>query len=58
MKVNSIQVLNPGSCEQPRDRDPRTSYAILDTENNVYEQYGVEYYVGKVLLELQLLKLQ
>ncbi|MEM0045817.1 MAG: hypothetical protein QXH02_01760 [Desulfurococcaceae archaeon] len=58
MKVNSIQVLNPGSCEQPRDRGLRASYAILDTENNVYEQYGVEYYVGKVLLELQLLKLQ
>ncbi|MEL9999742.1 MAG: hypothetical protein QXY82_00260 [Desulfurococcaceae archaeon] len=51
-------MLNPGSCEQPRDRGLRASYAILDTENNVYEQYGVEYYVGKVLLELQLLKLQ
>jgi len=27
-------VLNPGSVGQPRDRDPRASYAILDTENH------------------------
>jgi len=26
--------LNPGSVGQPRDRDPRASYAILDTENH------------------------
>jgi diadenosine tetraphosphatase ApaH/serine/threonine PP2A family protein phosphatase len=24
-------ILNPGSVGQPRDRDPRASYAILDT---------------------------
>jgi len=27
-------ILNPGSVGQPRDRDPRPSYAIFDTETN------------------------
>lgn len=29
----SVTVINPGSCSQPRDRDPRGSYAILDLES-------------------------
>ena len=30
--IGETLVLNPGSVGQPRDRDPRASYAILDTE--------------------------
>lgn len=26
-------IINPGSCGQPRDYDPRASYALLDTES-------------------------
>jgi putative phosphoesterase len=31
-RVGSVTVINPGSCSQPRDGEPRGSYAILDTE--------------------------
>jgi len=30
--VDGVTVINPGSCSQPRDRDRRGSYAILDVE--------------------------
>lgn len=30
--VSSVTVINPGSCSQPRDQDPRGSYALLDIE--------------------------
>jgi len=35
--------LNPGSVGQPRDGDPRASYAILDTEANTWELRRVAY---------------
>lgn len=31
-RAGSVTVINPGSCSQPRDQDPRGSYAILDLE--------------------------
>ena len=31
-QAGSVTVINPGSCSQPRDQDPRGSYAILDLE--------------------------
>ncbi|MGE3542260.1 MAG: metallophosphoesterase [Candidatus Tectimicrobiota bacterium] len=30
-QTDAVTVINPGSCSQPRDHDPRGSYAILDT---------------------------
>jgi predicted phosphodiesterase len=30
LQINGVQVVNPGSVGQPRDRDPRASYAIID----------------------------
>ena len=36
-------ILNPGSVGQPRDRDPRASYAIFDPENKTWELRRVEY---------------
>jgi diadenosine tetraphosphatase ApaH/serine/threonine PP2A family protein phosphatase len=36
-------VLNPGSSGQPRDGDPRACYAILDTEQQTFSHFRVEY---------------
>lgn len=36
-------VANPGSVGQPRDRDPRAAYAILDTAAGRWEQRRVPY---------------
>jgi predicted phosphodiesterase len=36
-------ILNPGSVGQPRDGDPRASYAILDTDLMTWEHRRVEY---------------
>ena len=40
-------IVNPGSVGQPRDGDPRASYAILDTESLAVEHHRVEYPVEK-----------
>ncbi len=36
-------ILNPGSVGQPRDGDPRASYALLDTEEMTWRFLRVEY---------------
>jgi predicted phosphodiesterase len=36
-------ILNPGSVGQPRDNDPRSAYAILDTEEVTWEAHRVAY---------------
>ena len=36
-------MLNPGSVGQPRDRDPRSAYAIFDPEARTWEPRRVEY---------------
>ena len=36
-------IINPGSVGQPRDRDPRASYAIFDTEARTWEYRRVLY---------------
>ncbi len=36
-------LFNPGSVGQPRDRDPRAAYAILDTQGGQVEHYRVTY---------------
>jgi len=36
-------IVNPGSVGQPRDADPRASYAIYDTEAQAVAHYRVEY---------------
>ena len=40
---NIRMVVNPGSVGQPRDGDPRASYAIYDTEANSITLHRVEY---------------
>jgi diadenosine tetraphosphatase ApaH/serine/threonine PP2A family protein phosphatase len=46
-------ILNPGSVGQPRDRDPRSAYAIYDTETRQWEARRVEYNVGEVQQRLR-----
>jgi diadenosine tetraphosphatase ApaH/serine/threonine PP2A family protein phosphatase len=41
-------IINPGSVGQPRDRDPRASYAIFDTENNTWDYRRVNYNIQVV----------
>ena len=41
-------ILNPGSVGQPRDRDPRASYAIYDIEQNLWEYRRVQYDIASV----------
>lgn len=41
-------ILNPGSVGQPRDRDPRASYAIFDTEAETWEPRRVAYDIEAV----------
>ena len=39
-------VMNPGSVGQPRDGDPRASYAVLDTEESAVWIHRVAYDIG------------
>lgn len=41
-------IANPGSVGQPRDRDPRASYAIYDAAANTWDYHRVEYNVSEV----------
>jgi diadenosine tetraphosphatase ApaH/serine/threonine PP2A family protein phosphatase len=41
-------IFNPGSVGQPRDRDPRSAYAIYDTEARTWEPRRVEYDIPAV----------
>ncbi len=45
-------ILNPGSVGQPRDGDPRASYAIYDSQSRVIKLYRVAYDVGTVQLRM------
>jgi diadenosine tetraphosphatase ApaH/serine/threonine PP2A family protein phosphatase len=41
-------ILNPGSVGQPRDRDPRSAYAIFSPEAHTWEPHRVEYDIKSV----------
>jgi diadenosine tetraphosphatase ApaH/serine/threonine PP2A family protein phosphatase len=41
-------ILNPGSVGQPRDRDPRAAYVILDTDQWICEFHRVPYDIEAV----------
>jgi len=48
VKLNTRKILNPGSVGQPRDHDPRASFAILDPEHMTWRIRRVEYNVKAV----------
>jgi protein phosphatase len=52
LTFKNIKVFNPGSIGQPRDGDPRASYAILDLETMEFKQYRVKYDVDSVVRKL------
>ncbi len=51
-KKNGL-ILNPGSVGQPRDGDPRASYAVIDTEKNKVDFYRKEYNIEKVARDIK-----
>jgi diadenosine tetraphosphatase ApaH/serine/threonine PP2A family protein phosphatase len=48
MQLLPRMILNPGSVGQPRDRDPRASYAILDLQAITWEMKRVDYDIEQV----------
>lgn len=46
-------VVNPGSVGQPRDRDPRAAYAVVDLESLDVDLRRVEYDIDRVVEEIQ-----
>ncbi len=53
LKMTPRAILNPGSVGQPRDRDPRSSYAIYDPLASTWESRRVEYDVSAVQKRIQ-----
>lgn len=50
-------IMNPGSVGQPRDRDPRSAYAIYDTEAKTWEPRRVKYNIEEVQKRIREAKL-
>ena len=40
---SKVRIVNTGSVGQPRDRDPRAAYVLMDTEARTWEHRRVEY---------------
>ncbi|MEM0047186.1 MAG: metallophosphoesterase family protein [Fervidicoccaceae archaeon] len=53
MLLKNSVLLNPGSVGQPRDGDPRASYAIFDLESMDFRIIRVKYEVEKVVGKLR-----
>ena len=47
-KILTKTILNPGSVGQPRDHDPRASFAIYDTNESVWELRRIAYDIEAV----------
>ena len=45
--TDSRSIINPGGVGQPRDRDPRPSYAIYDSDNEHIKRHRVTYDIAK-----------
>lgn len=48
VKMTPRAIFNPGSVGQPRDRDPRSAYAIFDPEARTWEPRRVAYNIPAV----------
>jgi predicted phosphodiesterase len=48
IELHSRAILNPGSVGQPRDHDPRASYAIFYPEKKGWEIHRIEYDIRSV----------
>lgn len=47
-EIGSTTVLNPGSVGQPRDRNPRSSFTIVDSQSLSVNHYRVDYDIDVV----------
>jgi diadenosine tetraphosphatase ApaH/serine/threonine PP2A family protein phosphatase len=56
-KILSKTILNPGSVGQPRDHDPRASYAIFDPDESTWELRRVSYDIKSVQDRIKKVKL-
>ena len=50
-------MINPGSVGQPRDRDPRAAYALLDTERATVTGHRVSYDISRTQRQMALANL-
>lgn len=48
VQLQPKMILNPGSVGQPRDRDPRASYAIYDTQASTWTPKRIAYNIPEV----------
>ncbi len=46
-------IINPGSIGQPRDSDPRAAYALLDTDELVWEYRRVSYDIARTQTKMR-----
>ena len=54
-REGSALLMNPGSCGQPRDYDPRAAYATLDTTDLAVTFGRVEYDVAQIVARVRAL---
>jgi len=54
-RVYGRLLVNPGSVGQPRDGDPRASYAVIDTDREGVELRRVKYDAERVVKEIEAL---
>lgn len=47
-RVDGTLVVNPGSVGQPRDRDPRAAYAIIDLDSKTVDEHRIDYDIDRV----------
>ncbi|MFA4956640.1 MAG: metallophosphoesterase family protein [Candidatus Methanoperedens sp.] len=52
-QFNEGIIVNPGSVGQPRDKDPASAFAILDTDTKRIELERTEYDVEKVIEDMR-----
>lgn len=53
IQITGRAILNPGSVGQPRDHDPRASFAFFYPEENAWELRRVEYDIASVQERIQ-----
>lgn len=50
-EIRSITIMNPGSVGQPRDQNPKSSFAIVDLQSLSVNRYRIDYDIDLVANE-------
>ena len=53
----SRSIFNPGGVGQPRDRDPRSSYAVYDSQEGAIRRHRVAYDIAATQEKMRKAKL-